>query len=95
MAVIITGNDLTIEDVYNVAYGKEKVELHPDALERIKTCRTFIEKKIDEGEIMYGVNTGIGEFSEVVLDDNQIEDFQKYLVYKPKFCPNAIPRSQR
>ncbi|HIH00011.1 MAG TPA: aromatic amino acid lyase, partial [Thermoplasmata archaeon] len=32
-------------------------------------------------EIMYGVNTGIGEFSEVVLNDSQMKEFQKYLVY--------------
>ena len=41
----------------------------------------MLEKKIQAGEIMYGVNTGIGEFSEVVLDDDQIQDFQKYLIY--------------
>ncbi len=81
MAVIITGNDLKIEDVYNVAHRFEKVELHPDALKRIKQCRTFIESKIDEGEIMYGVNTGIGEFSEVILNAEQIKQFQQYLIY--------------
>ena len=41
----------------------------------------MIEEKIQAGEIMYGVNTGIGEFSEIVLDDTQIKDFQKYLIY--------------
>jgi histidine ammonia-lyase len=30
---------------------------------------------------MYGVNTGIGEFSEMVLNDDQVKDFQKYLIY--------------
>ena len=81
MAVVITGKDLKIEDVYNVAVRNEKVELHPEALERLKVCRAFIEKKIVEGEIMYGVNTGIGEFSEIVLTDEQIKQFQKYLIY--------------
>ena len=81
MAVIITGKKLMIEDVYRVAHGKERVELHPDAVERIKKCRKFIEKKIDEKEIMYGVNTGIGEFCEVILTDEQIQQFQKYLIY--------------
>jgi len=81
MAIKITGKDLKIEDVYKVAYGKEKVELHPDALTRIKKCRAFIEKKIAEKEIMYGVNTGIGEFSEVVLTDEQVKQFQRYLIY--------------
>lgn len=41
----------------------------------------MLEDKISKHEIMYGVNTGIGEFSEVILDDNQIKDFQKYLIY--------------
>ncbi|KQC10996.1 MAG: phenylalanine ammonia-lyase [Candidatus Cloacimonas sp. SDB] len=81
MSVIITGKDLKIEDVYQVAHNHLKVELHPDALERIKKCRSFIESKIEEGEIMYGVNTGIGEFSEVILNDEQIKQFQKYLIY--------------
>ncbi|MFC2093310.1 histidine ammonia-lyase [Bacteroidota bacterium] len=81
MSVIITGKDLKIEDVYKVAFGLEKVELHPEAIERIKKCRTFIEKKISEKETMYGVNTGIGELSEVILTDEQVKNFQRYLIY--------------
>jgi len=81
MAVTIDGSGLTIEKVARVARQGEKIELHPDALERIKNCRTMLEEKIKAGEIMYGVNTGIGEFSEVVLTDEQVKEFQKYLVY--------------
>ncbi len=81
MAIILDGSGLTIEKLVKIARFNEKVELSPDALERIKVCRAMLEKKIVAKEIMYGVNTGIGEFSEVVLDDDQIEDFQKYLIY--------------
>jgi len=81
MALIINGEGLTIEDVVNVARNYEKVEIHPDAVSRINICRQMLERKIDAGEIMYGVNTGIGEFSEVVLDDTQVKEFQKYLIY--------------
>jgi histidine ammonia-lyase len=81
MTYIITGAGLTIEDVVNVARHNQKVELHPLALERIKKCRAMLEKKIIAKEIMYGVNTGIGEFSELVLNDDQVKDFQKYLIY--------------
>jgi histidine ammonia-lyase len=81
MTYIIKGAGLTIEDVVKVARHNEKVELHPEALERIKKCRAMLEKKIIAGEIMYGVNTGIGEFSEVVLTDDQVKDFQKFLIY--------------
>ncbi len=47
----------------------------------MEDCREMLEKKIRNNEIMYGVNTGIGEFSEVVLSDEQVKDFQKYLIY--------------
>ncbi|MDZ7377613.1 MAG: aromatic amino acid ammonia-lyase, partial [candidate division KSB1 bacterium] len=81
MAIEVTGKDLTIEDVYRVAYQQEQVKLHPGALERIQRCRGFIEKKITDGEIMYGVNTGIGELCNVILNEEQIQQFQKYLIY--------------
>lgn len=81
MTYIVKGSGLTIEDVVNVARHGEKVELHPDAVDRINKCRAMLERKIEAHEIMYGVNTGIGEFSEVVLTDEQVKDFQKYLIY--------------
>ena len=81
MTLIVTGSGLTIKNVVEVARYNEKVKLHPEALKRIKKCRAMLEKKIKAHEIMYGVNTGIGEFSEVVLTDDQVEDFQKYLIY--------------
>lgn len=81
MNYTITGSGLTIEDLVQVARHGKKVDLHPDALKRIKLCRAMLEEKMQAKEIMYGVNTGIGEFSEMVLDENQVQDFQKYLVY--------------
>ena len=81
MAIVLDGSSLTVEKMVKIARHNEKVELHPEALERIKACRAMLEKKIKAGEIMYGINTGIGEFSEVVLDDAQMEQFQKYLIY--------------
>ena len=81
MTVVITGTNLKIEDLVKVARHNERVELHPDAIERINVCREMLERKIVAKEIMYGVNTGIGEFSEVVLDDQQTKDFQRYLIY--------------
>jgi len=81
MAIVLDGSNLTIENLVAIARHNEKVELHPDAVTRINACRAMLEKKIDAHEIMYGVNTGIGEFSEVVLDDDQVKDFQKYLIY--------------
>ena len=81
MTIVLDGSGLTIEKLVQIARHGEKVALHPEALERIKVCRAMLEKKIEAHEIMYGVNTGIGEFSEVVLNDEQVKQFQQYLIY--------------
>ncbi len=81
MPIVLDGYSLTVEKLVQIARHNEKVELHTEALERIKKCRAMLEEKIKAREIMYGVNTGIGEFSEVVLNDEQVKDFQKYLIY--------------
>jgi len=81
MAVVLNGNDLTLEQVRRIAVEREAVEIAPEALERIDICRAMCQAKIDAKTVMYGVTTGIGEFSETVLDEKQTEQFQKYLIY--------------
>ncbi|MFZ1043529.1 MAG: aromatic amino acid ammonia-lyase [Anaerolineales bacterium] len=81
MTIVLDGSSLTIEKLVAVARDNEKIELAPQALERIKVCRAMLEEKLANKEIMYGTNTGIGEFSEKVLNDDQVKEFQKYLIY--------------
>ncbi len=81
MTITLDGSSLTIEKVVAIARFNEKVELAPAALERIKICRAMLEEKLAAREIMYGTNTGIGEFSEKILNDDQVKEFQKYLIY--------------
>ena len=81
MVLKLDGSNLTIEDVVQVARGGAEVELSPEAEQRIRDCRAMIERKLEAHELMYGVNTGIGEFSETVLSDDEVKQFQKYLIY--------------
>ncbi len=81
MPIVLDGSSLTIERVVEIARRREAVELDPAALERIRACRAMLEAKLAARETMYGTNTGIGEFSEIVLSDEQVQRFQRYLVY--------------
>ncbi len=81
MTIILNGSELTVEKLVAIARDNEKVELAPEALERIKVCRAMLEEKLANKEVMYGTNTGIGEFSETMLNDEQVKEFQKYLIY--------------
>jgi histidine ammonia-lyase len=81
MSIVLDGSSLSIERLVRIAREDEPVELAPAALERIRACRAMLEEKLAAREIMYGTNTGIGEFSEMVLDDDQVRRFQRYLIY--------------
>jgi histidine ammonia-lyase len=81
VAIILDGSNLTIDALVRIARFHEPVAVAPAALERIRVCRTMLEDKLAAREIMYGTNTGIGEFSEKILSDDQVKDFQRYLVY--------------
>ena len=81
MTITLDGSSLTVEKLVAIARDNEKVELAPEALERIKVCRAMLEDKLAKKEVMYGTNTGIGEFSETMLNDEQVKEFQRYLIY--------------
>ena len=81
MTKMLTGDGLKIDDVVAIAREGLRVELSGEAEQRIRRCRGMLERKVEAREVMYGVNTGIGELSEVALTDDQVRDFQKYLIY--------------
>jgi histidine ammonia-lyase len=81
MTIVLDGSSLTIEKLVRIARFNEDVALSREALDRIKTCRAMLEDKLKAREIMYGTNTGIGEFSEVLLTDEQVMQFQRFLIY--------------
>lgn len=81
MSITLDGHSLDIEKVVQVARKNETIAIHPEAMKRISKCRDLLEEKIKKGEIVYGVNTGIGELSEVVLTQEQVEKYQRYLIY--------------
>ena len=56
----LTGEDLTAEDVWDVAVGRRATALAPVARERMAAARALIDGL--KGEHTYGVNTGFGRF---------------------------------
>jgi histidine ammonia-lyase len=81
MSITLTGTNLSVEKVVEVARRGAPVALDPEARQRIEKCRALLEEKIQKKEIMYGVNTGIGELANVVLTQDQVEEYQRYLIY--------------
>lgn len=81
MSVRIGDGRITIDDVVRVARKGEKIELTDKAISRINACRRFVDKKVAQQQVMYGINTGIGDLAKVALPAEKLQEFQRYLVY--------------
>jgi len=79
--VILTGNDLTIEQIDAVCRGPAVVSLSEEAREAITANRAVIERKVKANMPIYGVTTGIGEFARIQISPEQGEELQRRIVY--------------
>jgi histidine ammonia-lyase len=78
--LIIGGDDLALADVVRVARDRAPARVAPEAMERVAAARTFLEKCLAEGRVIYGVNTGIGHLAGVRVDPAKLEDLQRNIV---------------
>ncbi len=76
----LTGRELTIDNVIEVARGRRAVGLDPDAVERMRASRAVIERLVAEGATVYGVTTGFGDLADVRIEPAQTAELQRNLV---------------
>lgn len=78
--IFIDGESLTLEEIALVARENAVVELTEEAVGKIVTSRQIVEKAINEGRIIYGINTGFGKFEDISISDDQLEELQRNLI---------------
>jgi histidine ammonia-lyase len=62
-AIGLTGDTLTVADVWEVAVNGEAAAIADSARERMRTARALVEEAVhSHGRHTYGVNTGFGRF---------------------------------
>ncbi|MDD2217256.1 MAG: histidine ammonia-lyase [Eubacteriales bacterium] len=80
MSIKINGRDLTVEQVIQVCRGHEQVELTEDSKAAVKKARDYIEAKLENGDIIYGLTTGFGQFANVLISKEETAALQKNLI---------------
>ena len=78
--LLLSGRDLTIDNVVEVARGRRRVELADDAAGRMRASRSIIERLVDDGATVYGVTTGFGDLADVRIEPSQTAELQRNLV---------------
>jgi histidine ammonia-lyase len=79
-ALHINGNDLTLEDVREVAFDRRPVLLAPDARERVNAARDVVDALVADNQVSYAITTGVGKLSDVHIAGDQIRELQINLV---------------
>lgn len=77
----LNGNDLTLKDVGRVIFEEEPVTISQESMRKVRASRTAIEHMIRTRQVIYGINTGFGKMSDVVIDDDALDELQQNLIH--------------
>jgi histidine ammonia-lyase len=97
--ILLTGKDLTLEEVVRVARVDEAVELAPEAIERMRESRALVERVVERGEQVYGVTTGVASRKRVAVSAADVADFNRRLLRSHRVgqgpdAPRDVVRAQ-
>ena len=79
-ALHISGNDLTLEAVREVAVKRRAVLLAPDSRAMVEQARAVVEAIVSSNQVAYAITTGVGKLSDVRIAGDQIRELQVNLV---------------
>jgi histidine ammonia-lyase len=79
-ALHISGNDLTLDNVREVAVGRRAVLLAADARAAVNQARSVVDEIVARNKVAYAITTGVGKLSDVRIAGEQIRALQINLV---------------
>ncbi|WP_371069321.1 histidine ammonia-lyase [Sediminibacillus sp. JSM 1682029] len=78
--ITLEGHSLTLDDVKHVLYDQEKVQASKESWECVSKSRQAVENVVNEGKTVYGINTGFGKMSDVLIEKGDVEELQLNLI---------------
>eukprot|EP01084_Bolivina_argentea_P043770 80605_1 len=78
--IYLDGNSLTPELLYDIGFNFRKIGLTEASIKTVIKARKIIDQVLEEKRTVYGVNTGFGLFSKVIINPDQLQDLQINLI---------------
>jgi histidine ammonia-lyase len=78
--VVLDGASLTLEGLESVARRNATVTLAGEARAAVVRARRVVDEAVSRDAVVYGVTTGFGNFSDVVIPHDRIRELQLNLV---------------
>lgn len=78
-SIVVDGSSLTVESLMSIGH-KTQLSLSEDAWSAVRKSRAVVDTIVSEGRTVYGINTGFGNFSEVVIPHDKLNLLQENLI---------------
>jgi histidine ammonia-lyase len=78
--LMLDGSPLTLEQIESVACDRVPVSLSDSAIHAMERSRGVIERILERGDTVYGVNTGFGRLADVRIAPQELRALQMNLV---------------
>jgi histidine ammonia-lyase len=93
MSIIIDGKRLTPAEVIRVARNNEQVSISSEAKVLVNKARAYVDCKLSEGTVIYGLTTGFGKFSDTVISVEETAALQRNLILSHTCAMgNSLPK---
>lgn len=76
----LKAGELSLDDLRRVMTEPVRLSLHESATKAVKKSEAAIQKILDRGDVVYGINTGFGALANVRIPTQDLETLQKNLV---------------
>lgn len=78
--LLIDGNSLNLDKIKIFIESNPVIALTKDSKLKITKARQLIDEWVENDKVIYGVTTGFGEFSNVKISKDKIEELQRNLI---------------
>ena len=79
-AVLLTPGDVDLATLRRIHAGEVRLALADSARAGLDRARATVQRIVDSGEVVYGINTGFGKLAQTIIPTSRLAELQRNLV---------------